>query len=377
MKLISISSIFILLLIIGCSKEPNSVGKDVLDDMDRLKTGTDTSTAVSSSGYGITSANNSTTLMVGKANNIEAHMLLRFGTFPTDTNLANSVISARIKMTPNYAFKDTAAIIAFSIHKMLREWAEQSFTSDSLAGSYESTPVNTHSFNANSKDTLTIFPVEKNLVVEWLKGNTNNGIILIPDVSSNNIFGFDTYYYSEIDDARPQLEIIYRTETDTADQTLTLRTIQDATIFSGTRPNSTSSLFYVQGGLISRGKIKFDVSNVPRSAAITQAFLDLKTDTLKSSLSTYTDYQIIIHDILLDDSLPQLSGMTALGKLSGNTFSIDVRNIVQQWVSGKPNYGIAVRYNYEFTQVERFAIYGSAATENNKPRLRIQYTYLP
>lgn len=377
MKLLSISIIFIFLFIIGCSQEPNSVGKDVLGDMDKLKTDVSTNIAVNSSGFSITSANNSTTLMVGKSNNTEASMLLRFGTFPTDTNLANSVISARIKMKPNYSFKDTAGIMNFSIHEMKRSWSESSFTSDSLGGSYESTPVNTHSFSANAKDTLTIFPVEKNLVVEWLKGNTNNGIILIPNLTSNMIFGFDTYYYSAISDTRPQLEIIYRTATDTADQTLTLRTIQDATVFSGTRPNSTSSLFYVQGGLISRGKIKFDVSNIPRSATITQAFLDLKTDTLESSLSSYTNFQILVHAISKDDTIPTLSGTTAQGKLSGNTFSIDVRNMVQLWVSGKPNYGIALRYYDEFTQVDRFAIHGSAAAETNRPRLRIQYTYLP
>jgi hypothetical protein len=377
MKLLSISTIIIFLFIMGCSQEPNSVGKDVLDDMDKLKTDVSTNVAVSSSGYSITSANNSTTLMIGKSNDTEASMLLQFGTFPTDTNLANSVISARIKMIPNYSFKDTAGIMNFSMHEMKRSWSESSFTSDSLAGSYESAPVNTHSFIVNSKDTLTIFPVEKNLVIGWLKGNTNNGIILIPNIASNMIFGFNTYYYSAISDARPQLEITYRASEDTADQTLSKGTIQDATIISGTRPISTSSLFYVQGGVISRGKIKFDVSNIPRGATITQAFLELKTDTLESSLSSYTDYQILIHAISNDDTIPTLSGTTALGKLSGNTFSIDLRNIVQLWVSGKPNFGIALRYYNEFTQVDRFAVHGTSAAETNRPRLKIQYTYLP
>lgn len=375
MKLLSISIIFIFLFIMGCSQEPNSVGKDVLGDMDKLKTDVSTNIAVSSSGYSITSANNSTTLMIGKSHATEANMLLKFGTFPTDTNLADSVISAKIKMIPNYSFKDTAGIMNFSIHEMKRSWSESSFTSDSLAGSYESTPVNTHSLNVNSKDSLTVFSLDTSLVKYWLKGNTNNGIILIPNVISNMIFGFDTYYYSAYSDTRPQLEITYLTSTDTS--TLILRTIQDATIFSGTRPNSTSSLFYVQGGLISRGKIQFDVSNIPRSVTITQAFLDLKTDTLVSSLSSYSDYQILIHAISKDDTIPTLSGTTAQGKLSGNTFSIDVRNIVQLWVSGKSNYGIALRYYNEFTQVDRFAFHGSAAAETNRPRLRIQYTYLP
>jgi hypothetical protein len=315
---------------------------------------------------------------VGKSNNTEAKMLLQFGTFSVDTTIANSILSVKIKLKPNYSFKDTAGVMAFSIHKMSKAWSEYNFTSDSLAGSYESTPVNTYSFNASSKDTLTIFNFDKNVVSDWLKGVANNGIILVPDAGSNMIFGFDSYYYSSISDARPQLEIVYRTASDTADQTITIRTTQDATVFSGTRPVSTSSLFYVQGGLINRGKIKFDVSNIPRGAAITQAYLELKTDSTVSVLSSYTDYKIQVHEILKDDSTPSLSGNPVIGILSGNTFTIDIRSIVQPWVAGKPNYGIALRLNNEFTQVDRFAIFGSTAADStSKPKLRIQYTYLP
>jgi hypothetical protein len=379
MKLLPFSILLFFLLLIGCTKEPNSVGKDILDDnADKLKTAADTSIAVSSSGYAVTSANNSPTLLVGKSNNTEAKMLLQFGTFAIDTTKANSIISVKIKLKPNYSFKDTVGVMAFSIHKMSNVWSEYNFTADSLAGSYESAPINTYSFNASSKDTLTIFDLDKNLVSDWLKGVANDGIILVPDAGSNVIFGFDTYYYSSASDARPQLEIVYRTATDTADQTITLRTTQDATVFSGTRPISTSSLFYVQGGFINRGKLKFDVSNIPRGAAITQAFLEMKTDSIVSAFGSYTDYQIQVHDILKDDSIPSLSGTTATGKLSGNTFTIDIRSIVQPWVNGKANYGIAIRLYNEFTQVDRIAIFGSAAADStNKPRLRIQYTYLP
>ena len=104
----------------------------------------------------------------------------------------------------------------------------------------------------------------------------------------------------------------------------------------------------------------------------------MKTDSLTSLFSSYTDYKIQVHDILKDDSIPSLSGTTATGKLSGNTFTVDIRSIVQPWVTGKANYGIVIRLYNEFTQVDRFAIFGSAAADStNKPQLRIQYTYLP
>jgi hypothetical protein len=374
---LSLSILLTLVFILGCTKDPNSIGKELLGPNDQLITDVSSDTAVASSSYSITSANNSTSLLVGKANNIEARMLLQFGTFPVDTNIANSIISAKIKMIPNYSFKDTVGIMAFTIHKMLKSWSEYSFTTDSLlADSYETVPVNTHSLNVNSKDTLTEFSLNTNLVAECLKGNAGYGIILIPDLNSNMIFSFNTYYYSSISDGRPALEIVYRTSSDTIDQTLTLRTTQDATIFSGTRPNSTSSLFYVQGGLICRGRLNFDVSHIPKGAAITQAYLDLKSDTNASSFGSYIDYKIFVQEIFSNDSIPTLSGTTDQGTLVGDSFTIDVRNIVQKWI-GKNNYGVAIRSYNEFTQVERFAIYGVTADADKRPRLRIQYTYLP
>jgi hypothetical protein len=377
MKLKIVLTILTALFMFGCSEDPNSVGKNVLDDQDKLKTSTDTSYATTSFAYPITSSNNSLTVMIGKSNNTEAMTLLQFGTFTVDTSIANSIISVKIKLIPKYSFKDTLGTLAFSIHKMNRSWSEYNFTIDSLPGSYDGGAIAAISMDINSKDTLTQFSFDKNLTSEWLKGSTNYGIILIPDAASNTVFGFSTKYYSGLVDERPQIEITYRRDTDTTDQTMVVRTQQDASVFSGTRPISTASLFYVQGGLINRGIIKFDTLAIPRSATITQAYLDLKVDTLESVFSTYTDYTIMVHQILANDSIPTLGGITATAALSAGAFTFDVRNIVQQWAAGKSNYGFALRSLSELVNVDKFAIYGFEAVPDSKPKLRIKYTYLP
>lgn len=359
----------------GCSQDPSSVGKNLLLDSDKLMTDTLTITSEKSSSYPITTSNNSPTLMVGRSNGVVAEMLLQFGPFVVDTAIANSIISVKIKMLPNYSFKDTTGTMAVSMHRMPIPWNESTFNADSLT-TYDINPIDVPHFTINYKDSLIEFPVDNNIVSDWLKGVKNNGIILVPKLSSNIIFGFKSYYNSVDDDARPQVIITYQLPTDTV-KTMTLRTVQDATIFSGVRPSSMDSLFYVQGGLIERGKISFDVSSIHKSVAITQAFLELKIDTLSSIFSSFTDRGIRVHDIVTADSIPKLGALSSAAKPDGNKYMIDVRSLVQQWVTGRPNYGIALRSDNEFEQVERFAVYGFSAQADSKPKLIIKYTFLP
>ncbi|MBU2472306.1 MAG: DNRLRE domain-containing protein, partial [Bacteroidetes bacterium] len=249
----------------GCSQDPSSVGKNLLLDSDKLMTDTLTITSEKSSSYPITTSNNSPTLMVGRSNGVVAEMLLQFGPFVVDTAIANSIISVKIKMLPNYSFKDTTGTMAVSMHRMPIPWNESTFNADSLT-TYDINPIDVPSIAINSRDSLIEFPLDNSIVSNWLKGEKNNGIILVPKLSSDIILGVTSYVNSTSDDRRPQIEILYRLPADTADKTLTLRTVQDATIFSGVRPTSSDSLFYVQGGLIERGKIFFDVDSIPKSA---------------------------------------------------------------------------------------------------------------
>ncbi len=365
------------LFFFGCSDDPSSVGKNLLPDIDNLQTGTSDLTAARTSNYSVKTSNNSTTLMVGRNVDVEAKMLLIFN-IPVDTTVANYIKSAKISMFPNYSMKDTAGFLSFKMHKMINAWQEYSYTIDSLVpGSFEQTHFQSFSGNVNSKDSLFVINFDTSVVSGWLKNTSSNkGLIFIPDQSLNYIFGVSSYYNSVNDDGRPELEIVYQTPTDTVPKVFKIRAAQDATLFSGIAPASTNNLFFVQGGLIERGKVKFDVTSIPRSATVTQAVLELTADTLQSKFSYFADKKIIIHQIIKDDTIPELGGLTSTSDLVNGKYIVDVKKIVQQWLAAKPNEGFAIRSNTEFTKVERIALRGFNSA-NDKPTLRIKYTYIP
>lgn len=365
-------------LIFGCSDDPSSIGEKLLPDIDHLKTKAFDTNASYSSTYTIDASNNSNTLLLGNYAGAEANILLQFGIGIKDTSIADSILSAEIKMFQNYSTPDTAGQLNFKIHELNYSWVDYTFTIDTLRAQGNGIFVTDISKQVRTRDTLPVtFQIPLSIVRNWLKGVTNNGIILIPKPDMQNIFGFHSYYLGDIDDKRPQLIVTYRKTSDTSDKTLIFKTAQDATIFLGSRPASTFELIYVQGGLLNRGKLHFNVDSIPRSSTITQAFLTLKIDTTLSKFSQFSDKQILIHEITTQDSIPRLGSSTANNKPTADSIVLDVRKIVQKWVSGKNNFGIALRTYNEFTEFERFAVFGFNAVESKKPKLTIQYTYLP
>ncbi len=365
-------------LIFGCSDDPSSIGEKLLPDMDNLQTNSFKTNATYSSFYEIDASNNSTTLLLGKYANAEASILLQFGIGIKDTSIADSILSAEIKMFQNYSTPDTAGNLNFRFHELDYEWSDYTFTVDTLKAKGVGNFITNISKELRTRDTLPVtFQIPLNIVRNWLKGSRNNGIIFIPNPSMQNIFGFHSYYLGELDDKRPQLIVTYRKTSDTSDKTLIFKTTQDATVFSGVRPVSTSELFYVQGGLLNRGKLYFNVDSIPRSSTITQAFLTIRVDTTFSKLSQFSGKQLLVHEITSPDSIPRLGSLTSAGKLTNDSIVIDVRKIVQKWVTGKQNFGVALRTFNEFTEFERFALFGFNAVENKRPILTIQYTYIP
>lgn len=370
--------LFTSFLIFGCSDDPSSIGEKLLPDMDNLQTKAFSMNASYSSFYEIDASNNSTTLLLGKYVGAEANILLQFGIGIIDTSIADSILTAEIKMFQNYSTPDTIGNLNFKIHELNYSWGDYTFTVDSLKDKGVGTFITDISKDVRTRDTLPVtFQIPLSIVRNWLKGVTNNGIMFIPKPDMQNIFGFHSYYLGDLDDKRPELIVTYRKTSDTSDKTLIFKTSQDATVFSGVRPVSTSELLYVQGGLLNRGKLHFNVDSIPRSSTITQAFLTLKIDTTLSKFSQFSDRQFLIHEITTQDSIPRLGSLTANNKPTADSIVLDVRKIVQKWVAGKSNFGVALRTYNEFTEFERFAVFGFNAVDSKKPKLTIQYTYLP
>lgn len=366
-------------LLSNCSKEPNSVGEDLLSNNENFISYTINLNSLSSRGYNLTTSNNSSTIMVGKyvdGNNvIEAKTLIQFTTTAVDSVFLNSIISTEIKMRQIYSMPDTSGVLSFSIHKMLKSWNDYSFTIDSLnSDSYDPVPVADYDLNVYSKDTLPVkFVINSALVKNWLQGLENFGIIFIPKPNNNYVVGFksgDLFSYDE-----PELVITYQLPEDTSSKTLILKVKQDATVFSGSVQSYPNNILILQGGLIKRGVCNFSIDSIPRASSLLQANLILYVDTNFSRFSPFSLKKIQVQEIISEDSIPKLGSLAADNTLSGDSIIINIQQIVQKWIARKPNYGIALRAYNEFTEIDRIAIFNSYSSK--PPRLQIKYLRLP
>ncbi len=368
-----------MILLSSCSKDPNSAGEDLLSNNEKFDSYTINLNSVSSRGYDVTASNNSSTLMIGKyqdGNNfIEAKTLIQFTTTAVDTVFLNSIITTEIKMQPIYSMPDTSGVLSFSIHKMLKSWSDYTFTIDSLnSDSYQFNSVNDYELNVNTKDTLAVkFNINVDLVKEWLKGSENYGIILIPKLNSNMVFGFrsgDLFTYDS-----PELIITYQLPEDTSSKTLILKVKQDATVFSGSIVSFPKNISVIQGGLLKRVLCNFYIDTIPKASSILQANLTFYIDTNFSRFSPFSLRKILVQEVISEDSIPKLGSLSADNTVSGDSVTINIQQIVQKWVARKPNYGIALRAYNEFTEIDRIAIFNSYSSK--PPRLEIKYLRLP
>jgi len=119
----------------SCSEDPSSVGSFLVPADIRIHS--DTLKADSSATHRFPLSGNSSTLLLGMYQGDEARLLLQFG---IPSGYADSlVVSARVRLTPRYWFKDSLGTLDFTIHKILIPWDESKITYADTNGLYEST----------------------------------------------------------------------------------------------------------------------------------------------------------------------------------------------------------------------------------------------
>ncbi|HZY10996.1 MAG TPA: DNRLRE domain-containing protein [Bacteroidota bacterium] len=374
---LSILSIFIFsLMMVGCSDEPNAVGIGLLPNTDFPSIDSTESFITSSSSYLARLSGASTTLLLGRyQNTIEARTLLQFSNIPTDRSHA-IIDSAILKLRITYRFKDSTGTLALNIHKLLRSWSENSFTWDSIDASLtNSLPDTIFSTFINPQDSIVQIRIDS-IVREWFQSteSTPNGIMISPTNVSNIVIGISTVIISGVD-YRPELIIGYHDSSDTA--SISIRP-QQRTFVANLLDSPPLGIITVQAGVAMRGMMTFDISLIPSTASITDASMELELDTNNSLNNSFTNRSLIAHMVLDSSSPPRLSGITAIGTpndTNRTVFIFDMKNIVQQWATGKQNYGIVLRAYNEFTSLDRFAILSS--TSSMRPKLKVTYTLLP
>ena len=374
-----LSTIFLfVLLVTGCSDEPNSVGVGLLPRIDGLRVDSLRATALSSSNHRSNVTGTSTIILLGRSGTLEARTLLQFIGFPT-TRMSSVVDSAVLSFTIASRFLDSIGTVALEVHRMNRSWAEASLTWDSLG------PANLYSDTVDARINVAVSPADSvlrirvdSVAAHWLRdGNSSPyGIILIPAVSLRPVVLGLRNLDLITGTLFPRLTVAYH-DTLGADS-LNLTAYQGFFAGDCPAPAAAPTRIYLQAGVAYRGKLLFNVASIPKNASISSATLELHVDPALSLLNQYSRDSLVasfLPDSTKKDSI--IYATLGVPSVSMTTFTFDVRNIVQNWVIGKPNQGIVLRAYGETWTFDRFALYDAYAAANLRPRLTIKYTVLP
>jgi hypothetical protein len=368
--------ISILFWFVSCSDEPNATGISIIPDTLRIESivsasTRDTTVVVRIGGF-------SSSLLTGKTGTYEARTIMEF----VISGYSSSFIidSAVVNLRLNYKFVDSVGALGFQAHNMARTWDRNTFTWDSVAGSYDATPSGSFLKSITPQDTIISFKLDTALARLWWQ-NGSGSMMFVPSAGSAIIAGFSNVLSAD-QDSRPELVVSYRNTADTTDTTLTIkrRTVR-AVFVAGDDITSVPTGSYVQSGISRRCILQFDSLAVPPLASITEAVLEVAVDNSNSLTNSFTRDSVYVHMLRRlsppYDSLALQIICKPVTESGQKYFRADIRPIVQQWISREPNVGLLLRTYSEFTSLDKFAIYNSASSEMLRPKIKITYTQLP
>jgi hypothetical protein len=381
-------SVFSIILIVGCNDSPTDLGTGFLiqDGVEVLKLDSSIDSILQSSNSfkNVFTLGGSSHLLLGKAENITSHVMLKFvfaipDSIKEQLILRNlTVIDSYVEMFKNYSFGDSNATLDYKVFKVNEYWSSSTFTADSFAFlDFDNT--SDLSFNrTNVNDSLYSFHLDTTLTSAWLQNfadtnvASNYGIVLSPTDNSQKVLGFTAFNTSGEND--PRLRIIVEKPGAYVD-TLIGYISTDLSVVLGDIPNVGTENLAIQSSLTSEAKLFFDLSSIPENVVINSASLTLTIDTIASKVgSSYTDKLAVY--LLADSAENELNDdyVYSLSR-SGSTYTGEITNIVRAWNNNVENQGMLIKSSLEFWGLEIFAIKGSnAALIEQRPKLEIVYS---
>lgn len=370
--LLSISFLSLLLLVVGCSDDPSSVGKRILPAKDQLKIDTIKTTAVWDSNYIHRISVNQSRLFLGRFQSFEAITLLEFSGLSTPQP-SHSLVSGTVTFGIKYSLPDTIGMLGVVVRKFLADFNPSSFTWDSLRYDDIGPMVGSRNDSTIRFSDISLSVLLDTAYIREMMHEGRGRLFFSSTPTENNgiILGLNN-------DTSVELVICVR---DTLDSLLTFR-YRPAKRVSVVNRNFVPSAgqLNIQGGIASHAVLQFDVSAVSKvGVSITDAIVELRIDTASSLRGHFASNTLLVNmlDSLMPPKISNRGSTSARLDGGGTVFKFDVRSIVQQWITGRPNYGIVVRASDEFAALESYVVYGANASLELRPKLIIKYTMLP
>ena len=385
-QILLIPALLFLALIYSCSDSPTSIGKNLLGPdylaIDSINSYQNSIAQTSTYYKTPIRLSDSPRLLVGKYENVEASTLMRFGVVLPDTlqeaflNSNLTIVDAKIELTKEYKIGDVSSPPDFSAYFVNSGWTSYGFNADSLPGlDFNPTEI---SSNIAETDSLITFNIDEPTINAWFSTasdtavHTNRGIYIKPNDAASGIIGFDAYNIALL--GLPQLNVIVIM--DGVTDTLSFISIEDVSAIKGDKPAVPAGDIAVQAGLAVNGRVRFDLSSIPKGSVINKAqltvFIDSSAthhgDSYTNSLTAY---------FAIDTSINSYDTTSAVVlSRTDNYFTGDVVRFIQSISSGyHDNNGIVLAAGGQNLGVDIFGLKGSdAADPALRPRLVITYT---
>jgi len=391
----------ILFMLTVCTDDPTSLGEKLIPNGDKISV--DTLSSLKNNFNQTFSTFQKDTLyygssrriLLGNYNNLSIEMLLSFAIILPDSVKkqlkANeiSLIDSWIEMKPNYWIGDKTQFL-FSIHKINEDWTSVEFDDDTLA-TIKSTMSgdillqDTYSFT----DSIITLKIDQDIVGDWVtrtydKDKPNNNGLLFAPISNAGIVGFQALT------AFPKskyitLKMVFAKQGSYIDTIKAIPNIDIHTVTNTLLINPQGSSILQSASSI-RGKLWFDISQVPENVIINKATLSLfidETSTIRGTGAGVEDTVVITTDTVAVSFFEKIGnelrvndkyGKVALFK-NKKLYSGDLRTFVQRWSNGEPNEGVQVILSDENRTASTIAFYNSSTiVDSLKPRLTIYYT---
>ncbi len=384
---------FILILIFiffaACEDSPSSIGLELIPGQDLIKIDSINSRDASfqqNSAYFVDSLNlgASSRIIIGKDDRITSTGLLRFFIGIPDSITAYldsdsiQVLSASVKIIPNYFLNGTTAEFDFTVHEITETWTPASFNQDSLNNlSYNQTDISTE---RTYTDSIITFKLPNDLVLKWMKNSrdntafSNDGLVFKPTAGTQRFVGFQALSSFGTGEFA-KLNVEFQKINSIVD---TIESIPSADIhvLDWSLPTVPADKILLHGGISTKGRVTFDLSKIPQNALVNKASLFLYADETQSNLASVASDTINVR-IFADSTANEIVANTSTYKLvkSGTYYKGDVSTIVQLWLNGFDNEGFRISLSDELRSLSYLAVYGSIAADvNMRPRLELIYT---
>ncbi|GEM_PF-2484751 len=393
-----------LLCLFSCSEEPGITGYNLLNPLDSLILTRFDSTTIDSAFVNsniICQAENLGDLRrflvgyyesneLGHNENYTLHSLLNFN-FLLNNDLKNkinqsqvSVVSARLKLTPIYIFKESYIAGNFSIDvwEIQNDWDSDTITSygfNALVRGNEKIDIG----NIDN-DSVYFVNLDPTVVFNWLKKASKdtvkglNGIILSPSSGTNYIKGFASIN-SNFQNEPTLLEVVIDNNQKIDTLKFNVKADVHVAIFNtqcGVISNPQAYLI-VQSAIKTKSYLFFDISNIPKNAIVNSAYLRLYLDSTKSKFGTSFQDTIYVQ-FVREPNKYELDSSSAysLVKTPEGYYQANISYYVEKWINDDLNRGLLMTTKDPEGGFEKFVFHGPKTPFFDKrPKLIINYSY--